>query len=168
MKWGHKLVATMALVVSLGIFVLYRSEDCAVNLIVNATYRPTFLATARKVCLSHWPTSEFFVYQLPGGLWVLAATIVSWNVRVKTGNLRLDTGYLPLIVAISFEVFQLLGITDGTYDPGDVLAACLGFCVAGHLRRETGESVILTSATGGRWIICLGSYLILFLADHYL
>ena len=79
---------------------------------------------------------------------MLAATIVSWNVKVRTGNLRLDISYLPLIVAISFEVIQLLGITDGTYDPGDILAACLGFCVAGHLSRETGESVIFSKRLG--------------------
>jgi hypothetical protein len=166
MKRGSAFIAMGALLVSLGIFVLYRSEGCAVNLIANVACQMPFLTNLRGVCQSNWPASDFFVYQLPGGLWVLAATLASWNGPAIRELWRFNMSHLPLTVAIGLEVFQKMGITDGTFDVGDIVAAYGGFCVAKYLGEEIpGPTIPIT--TQARRLFCFGSCLLLFLADHY-
>ncbi|GAB4127013.1 MAG: hypothetical protein OHK0045_13290 [Raineya sp.] len=68
----------------------------------------------------------FLVFSLPSGLWVMANTIFGYSFGQKRGIFI----YLPITLVLTIEFFQLVGITDGTFDYLDVLVSVLGFYVA--------------------------------------
>lgn len=165
MKRHHAIIAALCLLTGLWIFLVYRSSHCLVGVLAHQVFPATFLDELRHTMQARWPLPEFVVFQLPGGLWVLATTMASWKLYWKIGTRRLELTCVPLVVAMSFEILQGAGITDGTCDPGDALAACGGFLAAKAIVNREWPAMELTFACRWRRACCLGSYGLLFLAD---
>jgi hypothetical protein len=120
------------LVVSLVIYMLFRSPDTIVNQVFSRLlgFRPPVLRLAH---------GQWLVYNLPGALWLYSFLWFSSLSRSKLLSL------LPLGMALGIELVQLLHITDGTFDLLDVvfyLCALLAFVALGDLRWPTEDPAI--------------------------
>ena len=67
------------------------------------------------------PLNEFFIYNLPSGLWVMALTICSGNYDILLFSKKIKLAHLPIALGLTIELFQLLGLTNGTFDIIDIL-----------------------------------------------
>jgi hypothetical protein len=156
-----------ALFSSLIIYLFYRSELCLVNVWVDNILPSTSFTTVRSAFQSALPLPDFVVYQIPGGLWVFAATLASGSGTLRIFNSRLSFGLFPLLAALGIELFQAVDLTDGTPDPGDVIAAIAGYLmalwVAGRSRREDSDLEGPLDHYSG--VACVACHLSLFLAD---
>lgn len=158
--------ALASLLAGLWIFLVYRSKACAVNVLARLVLTEAWLDALRGDFQMALPWRDFWVYQLPGGLWVFAATLVSWRLRPALGNWRLPLRGVPVLVATGFEVVQALGWTDGTPDTGDVVSAWAGCALAClWMRGDQGG----THRWSARWqgAACAACHAALFLADKF-
>lgn len=111
------------LVVSLVIYMLFRSPDTIVNQAFSHLlgFRPPVWRLAH---------GQWLVFNLPGALWLYSFLWFSSLSRSKLLTL------LPLGMALGIELVQLLHITDGTFDLLDVvfyLCSLLAFVAFGGL-----------------------------------
>ncbi|WP_188812265.1 hypothetical protein [Hymenobacter cavernae] len=97
----------LPLLVSLGIYVLFRPRNTIVNKVL-------FQFMAAKPPVLRLNYCRWIVYNLPGALWLYS--FLSFSFIPARRRLTL----LPLVMALGIEVLQLLHITDGTFDPLDV------------------------------------------------
>ncbi len=156
------VLAGGALLLCLGLFVLYRSEACVVNHLARLLLPDAVLDELRK---GRGAMPDFIVYQLPGGLWVFAATLVSWSTRIVLANRRVSLALLPLVSALGIELMQFLQWTDGTFDPGDAWACLVGFLAARQLRAERRAAWDCPLVQRRQRWRCLACHALLFLAD---
>lgn len=165
MKFDQMVVALLALLMSLWIFVMYRSEQCAVNVLLGGLLPGGSLTSWRAVVGAAIPLSDDVVYRLPGGLWVFAATVVAARGHVTTpwGVLGLSLG--PMTVALGMEFLQKWGVTDGTFDWGDVVVVLLGGWAAHCYIGRSRPAVDVVRESPGQGMLCVASYAVLFLAD---
>lgn len=126
----HKLASTAALAAGFLIYLLYRTEQCILNLIAEAILSQTHWDTLRQSVQSFLPLHQSIIFQVPGGLWVFASSLFASSVPTTTKALHLTLIVIPVSIAIFIEFAQSLHWTDGTPDPGDVAAACIGFFFA--------------------------------------
>ena len=67
---------------------------------------------------------EWFVYSLPGGLWLLSfQNTITWIKRFR-GRWLIHSVLLASILGIGLELLQVLNVTDGVFDWVDVLFYC--------------------------------------------
>ena len=160
-------VSTSALILCLFIYVVYRSQTCLVNVIAGHFLRNDQFISLRESIQNSLPVPGFFIYQIPGGLWVFAATLASYNGHFRLLQQRLPHAALPVLVAIGLELLQSLSLTDGTPDPWDAIVAIMGFLAARqfasapqHFAAERADSFSFFPG-----IACVAFHLSLLLAD---
>ncbi len=70
-------------------------------------------------------------YNLPSALWLFAfqsLMIIQWGGKINRTNIGWVS--VPLIIALGSELIQLAGITDGTFDPLDVMLYVIAAAVS--------------------------------------
>lgn len=158
------LLAGLALILALGIYSFYRCADTRVNvlaaLLPGDAWQSLRLAVPERLHLA-----AFAKGALPGGLWVFAATLIAQGVVAGVGALRMNMALLPVITALFFEWLQWAGVTDGTFDPVDIVAEAGGWTLALLWIARRGPSAHGTPTQHWRLALCLLSYAILPLAD---
>lgn len=87
---------------------------------------------------------DWLLYSLPDGCWVFSAT--SWMLLIW--NRWVPWTLIPVILAVSAEFGQLLGLVQGTYETLDILFYLLGFFLAG-IRNEKTRMVIVCNSCDG-------------------
>lgn len=70
---------------------------------------------------------EWFIYSLPGALWIFSFTMFLHTVTVFQKSLITA---LPLIIALAIELLQYFSITDGVFDWQDVFFYILFYSLA--------------------------------------
>ncbi len=157
--------ALASLLAGLWIFLVYRSGNCLVNVLASRVFPEGWFEAVREHGRLPLPWPDFWIYQLPGGLWVFATTLVIWNLPSVTGRWQWSWRAVPVVVATGFEVAQALGVTDGTPDAGDLVAAWAGCALAcGWMFREQDAG----RRSPRRWqgAACAACHALLFLADE--
>jgi hypothetical protein len=110
-----------ALLISLSIYLFYRSEKTVVNeLFVLILSFDTYMLIKSNVAY-FIPLKEIIIFSLPGGLWVFCTTALSLDFYLKIGNHRIEISFIPLLFAIGLEFCQLVHITNGTFDFWDIV-----------------------------------------------
>tara|TARA_B100001778_G_C18450753_1_gene566611 strand:- start:363 stop:881 length:519 start_codon:yes stop_codon:yes gene_type:complete len=106
------------------LYVLLRPVDTVIFKIVAFFGGDDFINLIREsVNVSTFP--EWFVYSLPGGLWLLAfQNTITWIKRFK-GRWLIHLVLLASFSGIGLELLQALHLTDGVFDWVDVLLYCL-------------------------------------------
>lgn len=99
----------LPLLVSLGIYTLFRTPDTVVNRLLGFVWPSLVSALPLRFSYAQWP-----VYNLPGALWMYAFL---W---MNTLSGRRWLRVLPLALALGIEAVQLVHLTDGTFDLLDV------------------------------------------------
>jgi len=165
MRPSSQLLVALCMSISLAVYSLYRSVNTLINVLLCCMIPADQMRAVRLATHKLFPLPPFVVGSLPGGLWVFAATLLAKNSFLTIRNSQMSLEPLPALVAIVFELLQWFGLTDGTFDPIDILTALAGWGIAGPLMTASTPSLHFTQMERWRMALCFGSYAILVLAD---
>ena len=105
------------------LYLLLRPVDTVIYKIAALFGADDFINVIREsVNVSDFP--EWFVYSLPGGLWLLSfQNTITWIKRFR-GRWLIHSVLLASLSGIGLELLQVLNVTDGVFDWVDVLFYC--------------------------------------------
>lgn len=163
MKKNYFLIM-VSLLCSLFIYLFYRTEKTVINQVFGSLVSFDTYIELRKVIACTLPLNNHIIYSLPEGLWVLCITLTSRSLYVKMGRREINLLFIPLIFSIGLELFQLLHLTNGRFDFWDIGVSILFWAVAHYLIKHKSAKQNLLHPLTGTGLICLLSYLIVYLA----
>ncbi len=111
------------LLLAAALYLAFRPEEVVINALLLP--RLAWVREAREILSSAVSLPAVVIYCLPGGLWVLSATLVASSAVVSVRQRELSCAPLPLGFVLLLELLQTLGVTDGTPDPMDAIVAVL-------------------------------------------
>ncbi len=142
-RWVHGVLHVAGPLVSGGaIYLLYRETDLRVFQWADFMGIAAAVEWGRQLVGSIRPPN-LVIYSLPGALWLYAFTSLMALVWRGSSEFRPRILWMlvPACVAAGSEGVQWLGLTDGTFDLGDVglytVAALAAFARFGRSHRET-------------------------------
>lgn len=110
----------VALLVSLFIYIVYRSEQTVVNILLDQlTGHRAFLWKQQVRHLL--PLPGYIIFSVPEGLWIFAATLISKNLYLVYRHRKFHLVHVPILYGIGLEFLQLLHIMPGRFDILDIL-----------------------------------------------
>jgi len=118
------------LVLALAIYIIYRPIDVGVNKLGSILFGLSSYDEFVHPLVQAFPLSDFIVYALPGGLWVYSLTVASKFQSLRLKRVVIDLSILPIVYALGLELCQYLGITDGRFDPLDIIAYIFAWLLA--------------------------------------
>ncbi|MBD2703133.1 hypothetical protein IC229_20970 [Spirosoma sp. BT702] len=152
------------LLVSLFIYLFYRTEKTIVNEIAIRIISFDTYTTLRNAVNRFLPLSELIIYSLPEGLWVFCITLTSRPYYIQFKNVRINGAGLPLIVCIGLEIAQLLHITNGRFDLVDILISLICWFIAVFAADDKLDKQNILTSLDGKRMVCLFSYGIVYLS----
>jgi len=160
----HVPLLAVSLFLSLFIYVFYRTEKTLINQIFIALFhRETYIFLKNRVTLL-LPLPDYVIYSLPEGLWVFCITLTSSPFYLEVYKRKWSLVFVPILLALIMEIFQLLHFTNGRFDLMDIIFSTAFWLLAlFYTRTNIGkeplfQSVNITTAC------CISSYLIVYLA----
>ncbi len=163
MKKYIPLIA-VSLLVCLFIYVFYRTEKTLVNQFVIALFSEESYADLKDSIRSQLPLQDYIIYSLPEGLWVFCITLTSSFFYLQVQNHRWSLVFLPIVVALIMELFQLFHFTNGRFDLMDIAFATFFWLLALWARRANPGKEPLFQSLNTRTLWCMTSYSIVYLA----
>lgn len=163
MKKHHFLIIAV-LLISLFIYLFYRTEKTVVNEIFISIVSFNTFFEIREHVAKMLPLNEHIIYSLPEALWVFCTTLTSKLLFIRIVNREFNLLYAPLLFSISLELFQLLHLTNGRFDFWDIGLSILFWAIANYFIKNAGANQNMLSPFNTRSLICLLSYLIVYLA----
>jgi hypothetical protein len=154
----------MSLLISLFIYLFFRTEKTVVNDMLISLVSPVRYAGLKNWITSNLPLNDHIIYSLPEGLWVFCITLTSKHLFIKLGHHQLNCVFIPLILSIGLEFFQLFHFSNGRFDVWDIAASVVCWAVANYLVTYQPVKQNLFSVVSARSIICIWSYSIVYLA----
>jgi hypothetical protein len=155
---------TIALLVSLFIYLFYRSEKTLVNeLILLVVSYDTYVAI-KTVIADALPLSELLIFSIPGGLWVFCVTTLSEGFYIKIADREIQAAVVPVLFAVGLELCQLVHLTNGRFDMLDIASYLLFWSLACYFfePRESQQKALSPFTLPG--FICLACFLSVYLA----
>lgn len=160
----NRILSSAALGISLAIYALYRSPHTTCNRLISNLISNTNITDTRLAVQKALPLPSILNGSLPGGLWVFAATIISGNLFIPYKSHRIKLHWLPCLIAVFFEIQQLLGFSKGTFDSFDMVAALAGWAIAHPFSEQSTHPTPITETSPRHRFLCVASYAILALA----
>jgi len=160
----RNLLIFFSLAFSLFIYLFYRTEKTVINELFIYIISYEKFDQLRSIIVNALPLSNLVIYSLPEGLWVFCITLTSKFLFVKIGRLEIKLLFIPLVFSISLEVFQLLHVTKGTFDYWDIVFSILFWALANYVINYTKPIRNIIKPFDINSLICLFSYLIVYLA----
>lgn len=160
----HYLLIIPALLFSLFIYLFYRTTKTVVTKTFISIVSANHYWVARTHITQAVPLNDHIIYSLPEALWVFCITLTSKHLFVKINKRAFNLIFAPLLFAIGLELFQLLHLTNGRFDFWDIGLSVLFWGIANYGIKHTGARQNMLSPFNSRSIICLWSYLIVYLA----
>jgi hypothetical protein len=162
MKRQHSI--SIALAVSLFIYLFYRSEKTVVNeLMILFVSFDTYVAI-KSVIMNSIPLGEPIIYSLPGGLWVFCATALSTSFFIKIRDYKVQVNLVPVLFAIGLEFCQLVHITNGRFDELDIAFYLFFWLLACYSFQSRGSKQNILSPFTLHGFICLACFFSVYLA----
>lgn len=158
------LFIVLSLLFSLFVYLFYRTEKTVVNEILISLISLESFIELRNNIRSGLALNQTLIYSLPEGLWVFCITLTSKFLFLRVGKREMNLIYLPLVFSIGLEFFQLLQITKGRFDFWDVGFSILFWSIAFFWNAAIGPRQDIFRPLNLRSIICVFSYLIVYLA----
>ncbi|HLA54433.1 MAG TPA: hypothetical protein VK618_14050 [Flavitalea sp.] len=149
-----------ALLISLFIYVFYRSEETVVNEIMILILSFDRYIELKRAVTDAIPLGGPVVFSLPGGLWVFCVTTLSKNFFIKVSNFKVQIVLVPVFFAIGLEFCQLLHFTNGRFDLWDLVFYVSFWLLAAYpFRFHESEQNILSPFTihGFTCLACFAS-----------
>jgi hypothetical protein len=153
-----------SLLFSLFIYLFYRTEKTIINELFISVFSLGNFLELQKTITNILPLNKHIIYSLPEGLWVFSITLTSKFLFIKVGNRHLNLLFLPLIFSIGLELFQLLHLTNGRFDFWDIGFSILFWLAANFLMSKKIITQNIFNPFRTRSLICVLSYLIVYLA----
>lgn len=154
----------VSMLVSLFIYLFYRTDKTVINQLVLMLVSEHSYHYWKELVSESIPLKPIVVYSLPEGLWVFCITLTSRFFRLEILWFRLNIAVVPLILAILMEMFQLLHLSKGTFDPADLLFASV-FWWAAYIHTDPGQELRnLRLKADFNSLSCMFSYSIVYLA----
>lgn len=157
-------ILAVSLLLSLFIYVFYRTEKTIINqLFISLFNKETYALVKARVTLS-LPLPDFIIYSLPEGLWVFCITLTSSFFYLTVQKRKWDLIYVPILVALLLEICQLLHFTNGRFDWMDILLST-GFWLLAILctRTNIGTEPLFRRVNTTN-VCCIISYAVVYLA----
>jgi hypothetical protein len=129
MKRAYSLAAVL-LLISLLIYLFYRTDQTLVNMVLAQLIPADSYSEAKATISSRLPLNSILIYSVPGGLWVLATTLLTKEYHLKFFRYKVKVELLPLAFALGLEVLQYFNIVFGRFDWLDVAAYLVAFWMA--------------------------------------
>jgi hypothetical protein len=163
MKKHHFLIIT-SLLISLFIYLFYRTEKTVINEIFISIVSFNTFFKMREYVTKMLSLNEHIIYSLPEALWVFCITLSSKFLFIRIADRELNLLYAPLVFSIGLEVFQLLHLTNGRFDFWDIGLSILFWAIANYFIKDAGARQSILAPFNTRSLICLLTYLIVYLA----
>jgi hypothetical protein len=146
------------------IYVFYRTEKTLINQFVITLFSHERYTVLKTSVTSILPLRDWLIYSLPEGLWVFCITLTSSFFYLEVQNRKWSLTFVPILLAIIMELFQLLHFTNGRFDLMDINFAAgfwllALFCTGTNSFKEPFFQTFNTKA-----ICCMMSYSIVYLA----
>ena len=154
----------LSLLASLFIYLFYRSEKTVINQIFISIISHDDYLSLRNFITTNLCLNKHIVYSLPEGLWVFCITLTSKFLFVNIGKREINLLFAPLVFSIGLELFQLIQLTNGRFDYWDIGLSILFWVVAIYLIKQKGARQNILKPFNAQSVICLLSYLIVYLA----
>lgn len=153
-----------AMVLSLFIYVFYRTEKTLVNELALKFISPESFLSVRRFIADLLPLSKPVIYSLPEGLWVFCITLTSRRFYIRLNNYHFSCIFFPLVFCIGLEIFQLIGWTNGRFDFLDILVSLGFWALANHFFNSEEDKQSIVSPFDFQRMIFFASYGIVYLA----
>lgn len=163
MKKNYFLIF-LTLLASLFIYLFYRTEKTVINEIIISIISLDRFIEMRKVITNILPLNEHIIYSLPEGFWVFCITLTSKYFFLKVGRNEINLIFIPLIFSIVLEFLQLLHFTNGRFDIWDIGLSIIFWAIANYLITYKNSKQNILHPFTTKSLICLLSYLIVYLA----
>lgn len=157
-------VISISLLVSLFIYMFYRTEKTLINKIFIAIISQEQYTILRERISNSLLLNQHIIYSLPEGLWILCISLTSRSLFVKIGNCEFSLFIVPIVFSIGLEFLQLLHITNGRFDFWDIGVSIICWGIANFLIANKSPRQNMLHPFNTRSMICLLSYLIIYLA----
>jgi hypothetical protein len=154
----------LCLLVSLFIYLFYRTEKTVINEIFISIVSIDKFIELRTDITKALLLNKHIIYSLPEGLWVFSITLTSKFLFVKIGSREINLFFVPLIFSIGLELFQLFHVTYGRFDFWDMGFCILFWAAANYLVTHNSPRQNILNPFDIRSLVCLLSYVIVFLA----
>lgn len=155
---------SLSLLISLFIYLFYRTEKTVVTEIFISIISPDQFINLRKSITSGLVLNKFIIFSLPEGLWVFCITLTSKLMFVRLGKREFNLIFAPLLFSIGLEIFQFFHLTNGRFDFWDVGVSILFWLAAIYLIEIKKPRQNLFNPLNIDSFICLFSYFIVYLA----
>lgn len=153
-----------ALLVSLFIYLFYRTEKTVVNeLLIRAISFDNY-TTLKKAITGFLPLNELIIYSLPEGLWVFCITLTSTPFYIRQKTRQINCVVIPLVFCIGLELCQLLHFTRGRFDYIDILVSVIFWLIAVFAFEDKLEKQNILTPLNGRRVVCFMTYGIVYLS----
>ncbi|TKC04581.1 hypothetical protein FA048_19150 [Pedobacter polaris] len=160
----HYLYILPALLISLFIYLFYRTEKTVVNdLLINLISKENYIFL-KQFITQKIPLNEYIIFSLPEGLWVFCITLTSNDIYFIFKDKEIDLAFLPLLFSVGLELLQLFHITNGWFDLLDVLISLFFWFVAYFVIDYKFSKQDFFKSFNNRSIAFLVSYAIVYLA----
>lgn len=150
--------------ISLFIYVFYRSEKTVVNeLIISILSFDTYNAIKTGI-IDALPLGKLLIFSLPGGLWIFCVTALAQDFYVRIKNHQIQFSVVPVLFAFGLEFAQLFHLTNGRFDIWDIVSYLLFWLLASHSYKFHRQQQNLLSPLTFRGITCLVCFAAVYLA----
>ncbi|KIA91947.1 hypothetical protein OC25_19420 [Pedobacter kyungheensis] len=160
----HYWYIAPALIISLFIYLFYRTDKTLVNQIFIQFSSLKTYEDLKYSITTTLPLNKYIIYSLPEGLWVFCITLTSKGFYIKFFNRQIDCVLIPPAFAIGLELFQLLHITNGRFDILDIAISLLFWFLALKITQTKARLENVFNAFNLNSAVCLLSYCIVYLA----
>ena len=153
-------IALLSLLLSLYIYLVYRTDATNINQILNTES----IQTIQIIRTQSMPLPSWIIYSLPEGLWLFATTLYSKKLYFDWNKHKISLVYFPILFAFTVEFFQATHITNGSFDLMDLLVSLFCWSIALILPTPY-SSLNVFKQYHYRTIIVIFCYAIVYLSD---
>ncbi len=154
----------VALLIALFIYLFYRSEKTVVNELAILLLSMDTYAAIKSGIVEMIPLNELAIFSLPGGLWVFCATALSRDFYVRVRDHKIQVVLVPVLFATGLEFCQLMHLTNGRFDFGDIAFYLLFWLLAYRAFHAPDAQQQTLSPFTLHGFICLACFLSVYLA----
>ena len=160
----HYWYIFFALMISLFIYVFYRTDKTLVNqMIIRLISFKTYQSLKQTITAS-LPLNGHLIYSLPEGLWVFCITLTSKEFYFDLFKKCINCVFIPLLFVVALELFQLFHITNGRFDFFDIGISLFFWFIAAKIIDTQQRLENLFHSLNYNSAFCLLSYCIIYLA----
>jgi len=157
----------ISLLTSLFIYLFYRTNRTVVNEILIRMISFETYTTLKAHIVRVLPLNNMVIYSLPEGLWVFCITLTSKPYYIKLNKWRIDCIFIPLILCLTLEIFQLFHITNGRFDFMDIGISAIFWMLGSYVLDDKSEKQNIFTRPNSKLVICLANYSVVYLAHVF-